>query len=818
MLLSLICGLSLAETITLVRGGEIPGREPGRYWSCEDTTLDSAQPDENRGGDGILEGGPGKTILIKFGGLDRAIGPNRRVVSAKLVLKISGPDQPKLRAVHQMLVPWGEGPIRTLGSLAPPTPGLIAETPRWSSTWKYRRAGSEPVSWQQTGANGPQDGIKIPTAALTVVGGDTCEISGLGPTVQTFYERWFRNQGFALTFDGATEFFSSNAGAPRPQLVIETEPAAPKTGPDLSVVLIERTPEFSRYDDKGAYTEQLGIPFMSKPPNATAQKWPFDGAEVAYIAHIKNVGDGPANGFDFQWSVGEKLGEKGSVAQTLAVGEEVTVTLKKPFKNQHADHRLQPLGIEITSKSTESNLSNNYIEIQECGLSIALREPIASLGFEDRLQALVRAWNELLADTKYSFAREGGLERIRIGRLSTGTGPTETDLRFDAELDVPNTMSATEFISALNLKLGLPDLKPFNFSAQNAFIQLKENGSLLVRGMEDRFAGIAGAGDTRSDPAALTQVNLPLEPVSDRLISSISFEVFGLFSMTEVAGLNSNLGKRRGFTGDVLYDVPVLVVLRCQRWDGKPLANTELSFFQMEKGSFPDVAPTFKQKTNDSGGLNMPNRPISELSPVTTLTGHTLKPNPFGRIDPFGRNGAMLIRAEANGVADYAVLKLSQLVDAYHRGNKGVAVIDLKFNLPSAPLARDINHAFGRPVQAGGQSSDLLTDGKPETTMTTSAEWIELDLGRDRPIGEIALTSVGQFWPKYDIMVYQTGQKPADARMWGKELDLPWTVRNRPGVQYRAEGQRYRYIRVVNRSNQKEGTIGEISVTPTLAP
>jgi hypothetical protein len=97
-------------------------------------------------------------------------------------------------------------------------------------------------------------------------------------------------------------------------------------------------------------------------------------------------------------------------------------------------------------------------------------------------------------------------------------------------------------------------------------------------------------------------------------------------------------------------------------------------------------------------------------------------------------------------------------------------------------------------------------------------DWVEIDLGRDRTIGEIDLIGKSEnFWQQFEIQVYSTGQKATEATPWATELNWQWAAHNRrevlPGesglvsVPYRTQEIRIRFIRIVN----KAGTPGKLA-------
>ena len=77
---------------------------------------------------------------------------------------------------------------------------------------------------------------------------------------------------------------------------------------------------------------------------------------------------------------------------------------------------------------------------------------------------------------------------------------------------------------------------------------------------------------------------------------------------------------------------------------GQPLAGAEITAFQTRLGIIDDQ-PSFSGNTASDGRFLLPNRPVSPT--LTTATGHTLGPNPFGLIDVVGRNAQLSVARAA---------------------------------------------------------------------------------------------------------------------------------------------------------------------------
>src|SRR5579862_5128952 len=153
--LSLLALHLQTKTFDLYRGAAIA---TPRYWDVTDTFLDSSDPDSVNGGSYTLVAGKGKTILIRFGDLNRIVGPHKHVVRATLFFTPSGGEVPVLKSVARLAVPWGEGPRTVIANLfmpSPATPGAKPAGPKWAASYHQRRTGF--ASWQAPGASGAED-------------------------------------------------------------------------------------------------------------------------------------------------------------------------------------------------------------------------------------------------------------------------------------------------------------------------------------------------------------------------------------------------------------------------------------------------------------------------------------------------------------------------------------------------------------------------------------------------------------------------------------------------------------------------------------
>ena len=136
----------------------------------------------------------------------------------------------------------------------------------------------------------------------------------------------------------------------------------------------------------------------------------------------------------------------------------------------------------------------------------------------------------------------------------------------------------------------------------------------------------------------------------------------------------------------------------------------------------------------------------------------------------------------------------------------------MRLDLPMLPLESGTDLAEGKPLVDSSGGPYALGAPLPEAP----GSWVELDLGRDRTIGEIALRPGAAFPARYEIRAYGTGGKPEEADLWAGELAEPWTLRNRAAdgwIPYRAPTQRVRFIRIVSKSGGP-GVLAGLRVVP----
>lgn len=797
--ISALLGATL-HLYTIARGEQVFGSVMP-YWAVEDTTLDGSQADTALGGNLFLNGGPGRTILIRFGDLQRVLGERRIVKSASLMLYQTGGEQLRSVAVSEVLVPWNEGPAHVVNFSNPSASASGGSV--WAATHRHRRSGPAASAWAGPGCTGPADAKPIPGVTLTQQANGWIKIDGLdGAILRTQFRQ---NYGLAIKFDQPCEFASSDGYANRPRLIV-ADAELPPIQTDLEVLSISRTPWPSTPAPATAdnqVQDGLEVPVWNKFEGRGP--WPKPGEPISYTGTIRNSGKVPISGYRYRWSVGERWGSWIEMAAQIAPGDSMSVAFEKPFELSQ-DHRLSQIELQV-SVDGDDRPANDRLAVPEVGLGIELKLSSAARTAIERLtgqsaEAFVRDRIRFLNEvafpmSRFSFAPSGVRERIFLTKISEAADSESTSFEKAVILDFPPNSQEASIADAVCRELlracGLVDLREADASSK-----------LPIKAV-DFFGGLLG-GDSRFDGNRPAVFQIPNEPVYDPLYD-YPIDAPRMLSMTDVMALESRLGSRNPCVGDYLYSIPDLALYRVTDLEGRPLSGAKLAGYAIVEGTCDLAKPVFEASADEKGILNIPRR----------QTGTPRIPaNPFGRIDAKNRNGGMLIRADYAGQSASTILESWQLVDMRSRAGNVPIVMTLRFRIGSSPKD-GANLAKQRIVSdsAGTTPTELAKlcdeDGQTFTALPPKAgAWVEIDLGRDRPVGELELVvKDGNFWDRFDVIGYSTGQTVADAITWIRERGFLWTAMNfgeasggNVTVRFPAYAQRFRFIRIVSRSSE----------------
>lgn len=848
------CAIVAAETRTLVRGGTLD--DNFKYWAVEDTFLDSQGPDRNFGRDLVLSGGPERTILIRFGDLERAIGRNKIIRSAKLVLRTEHGQPAKFASISRVLVPWNEGPSArglffsipitrgrvpvqkkptsidiggfTVGLKNSGDPTPIEKAPSGAATWKVSQSWETPITWQRPGAQGNLDAELIPQASSNQKGSELV-IEGLESTLQHMLDHWYENHGLALRFHDKVDFSSSDAQAGKPQLVVEYDDRPEKPSGHITVTQIQ--------------SSWKGV-----------DEYPAHKQPITYTAYVKNTSSVPCQLLKGEWYYRGRLVKEVNKAPELSPGSVAKFDLSVPFEQNEIDHRSENIRFLVKGETPDGMSIDDALNIDQNAYPIGIvvssavfsamnneAKAIGYRGAEDWAQHVFRFWNEtLLPHSRFSFAPEGCLKRVRLQNILVHEGG-------DSVSSIPGVMSvwrvvgrdgqqdpisvAKFYVSSktglkqtlydLQSALGLPDLSQMSieglYSSEKPLIV---RGETIRQFLPDIHSGLMGGGDTRDERSLPTQLSVKYDQWPDAMSGMFVMPSTDLYSATDVALLQTQLGKG-ALPNGFKKMIPELCFIKTLGASGTPLANAQVEIFQPVRGRFDQAKVLLDLKT-DAQGMAL----LTQINPnkKDDLTH-------FANFVSPDSNGLFLVRVTANGASEWGWLKSWHLVDIYARGNTKFAILPIRFNLDSNPVDQSVNLAKDKLVTDSANSLPaklvaLVSDNtsRAVTTCVKQGDWVEIDLGRDRSIGKVCLDLLSEnLWPKFDILLYGTGQKPSEAVAWIAEENGQWAIQNRARlssdskirtIHYSAPSAFGRYIRIRVREGVPGVELANVRVHP----
>jgi hypothetical protein len=699
----------LAAQLDLYDGARIHPPAPAlpegfACYGTADTTLDATAPDADFGGAVTLLLAPGTTrVLVRFDQLLPALGgPFNNITAATLTLSLAGtrgrPPAADAIRVYRLKRSWNEG-------------GRDGMPNYWAATFnsRYYSDGSNALHWTAPGALALPDAAPLPKAHATLRG-ETLVVTGLEGVVRDALARHYDNFGILLAWqaprsDAGLWFHSRETTniALRPRLTLEYQPLPPaRPAFDLGVTCIARYPEYYAWKDANSYEQKqfrgVDVGILKQPEFADVQKQPRPGDMLQYLGIVKNHGEQPVRGFFYRWRLNDTTVKTGVYDAVLAPQQQAYVWYSHPCPADFSDHRDEWLALRVEPCTPRvENKNNNELTIftKARGTGVQADETsrafyqsnynaFGTYAFEDWLQFQHLYWNQIyMAKSRIrDVFPDGALPRVRIQNISCHrdrdmAGPVHVafdwrDPRYDGmwgwdfgslkdprDLDKPDNffrrtlrMCEPSLIHEMSHQgFGLMDVYWMTMEpAQNA--DTGAGGKVALRdprnpakfltgvGYWPKYGGMMGGGDTRCTP---------------------DHEGTSLYADHDLCGLNQNAAYRGGFFGDYLYGIQTNIILRIVADDGTPAAGARLTAYQSTYWTgiavIDDSKVVFSNVVTDARGeFVLPNQSTLEDGTVTTLTGHTLRDNPFGRIHVCGFNGNMLVHAEYGGKHYYYMI------------------------------------------------------------------------------------------------------------------------------------------------------------------
>jgi hypothetical protein len=455
---------------------------------------------------------------------------------------------------------------------------------------------------------------------------------------------------------------------------------------DLDATYIERTPRYPRY-------------WVSYGPDGTdphlegdqikMQRWPLEGQVVTFYGHIVNKGLQPST--ETRWVMtldGKPIGS-GTVPALQPLDEHV-VSGTWPW--QAGRHQVR-LMVDLGSLNNEITKTNNNIADYTDAYTFfwtvrdvvhaeqdSVRNIYGSYSSEDWHRSVMEWMNRAFEGCIWPLTPNGVPARVRIdyywisprpwvdhdahplnkfcdgGWSHYPGGPFEFEgksaeeiakfydgIRMSAETNAlydPNIPGQDRGLPhELSHQLGLIDVYHMNVPAQLCQVTLPD-GRLLRDVLPDK------AGRNSWEKGLMIGGSIPQ-----------------VWSEWQAYGLVLDYGKRRGYFGEMLLDMPKQSSLRVLDVNGKPIAGARLTIYHRQGEAVPNEP--LHQGVADANGL------------------FDLGAKPFGDICVVGTNGSLLCRVEnpRTKEVDWAWTQIDEFNLTKWQGQTEHAIINLRTEL-----------------------------------------------------------------------------------------------------------------------------------------
>jgi len=455
---------------------------------------------------------------------------------------------------------------------------------------------------------------------------------------------------------------------------------------DLDATYIERTPRYPRY--YVSYGPGGTKPYL-KGDEAKKQRWPLAGQPVTFYGHIVNKGIVPS--IETRWVMtldGKPIGQ--GTVPALEPLDEYVVASQWPWQTGRHQVRLMVDMRALNSEVTETN--NNIADYTDAYTFFwtvrdavhaeqeSVRNIFGSYSSEDWHRSVMEWMNRAFEGCVWPLTPNGVPVRVRIdyywiskkpweehdahplSKFTDGTWPHYPPGRFtfegssEAEIATfyetlrkcveknavynPNILGQDRGLPhELSHQLGLIDVYHLNVPAGLCQVKMAD-GRLLRDVLPDKAGrktwerGLMGGGRTPQ-----------------------------VWSEWQAYGLVLDYGKRRGFFGEMVLDMPKKSSLRVLDANNRPIAGARLKVYQRQ-------------------GEAVPNEPVHEGT-TDTKGVFGLGAKPFGDLCVVGKNGSFLCRVEhpRTKQVDWVWTQVDEFNLAKWSGHGEHAIINLKTGL-----------------------------------------------------------------------------------------------------------------------------------------
>lgn len=501
-----------------------------------------------------------------------------------------------------------------------------------------------------------------------------------------------------------------------------------------------------------------------------------------YLAHVLNVGNQPAAPSRLQWSQdGVDSGEL--PVPGIAPGATAEIELPGGLRPE-ADPREKPVRLRALAAG-DQNPSNGSVTVYLGGLPVRIQSP-RPLPAAEVAQAAGEMNEWVIPFSRLGALSAGPAERIRwtteeeadavVAVILTEETNRPADQR---RLDILRSLSRA--LTPLDVTWAAPPGRP----------ELAERGQL------------GWLPDTRDETFRVR--SLPLPPMGwDPLEQQqVAFLPTGLLGRAEAALLQALVGKRGTERALPLASLPASALIEVYDSTGAILNRSDAEIRAVNAEGQATETPFWRGTTGREGQFSLR---FAE-TPLST-----------------GEAKWAELRVTARQTSASTWISALDLWDWVGRRAGTTALLEARVMLPGGPINRATNLATGRLLRdaADRAPADLerMIDGQTGTGLEIlPGSWVEVDLGRDRAIGEVQMAVAGMPPSAMSLDVYKTGSRPSDAVAWFNSPDAAWLWALEPaqsGVRtatIRGSLTQSRYLRVVNRS-QTTMELRELRIFP----
>ena len=450
--------------------------------------------------------------------------------------------------------------------------------------------------------------------------------------------------------------------------------------PDLDVLYISRSPKYDRYEI--AY-DPPGYNPHPKPGTENVKHYPDPGELMTYTAVVRNSGGGTVEGFNLFWYVDSQLVQ----AETYGVlfpRQRIFAHYQRPWNTQPEKIRctVQPIQTvnEITLQNNTVGIRSNalsfhfYAERNILDLFESHQNPMGSYSFEDWAQVHVKQMKQFFAQAVYPGVTPAGIpEAVFLdtvsyfpnGSLPSGGTHAPNSVLWDGQWGFTGDPAAINYFQNIVLgqqngmdwallhelghQIGLIDL--YNMDVQQSELQV----------IEPR---------TGQKP--------PLTPIAWDVLYYCSRSNYIMhsnfqngYSDHSAGALKRNSGKRRGYFGEYLADLPFDNSLLLKYPDGSPVTFAEVWVYQAQDNAIPNL-PKFRGQSDSLGVYRFPHF----TDPL--YQGGIYVENPFSTaysMSPHvvGTNSVLFFRVAKGDSIGYAFMDICDFNVAYWSGDTASA-------------------------------------------------------------------------------------------------------------------------------------------------